>query len=81
MNSKQIDKAIVKVGRSNAVLSWVEIDGNWGRGYHEIAWWTKGSKSKGVTVLSTHLSRDEASNLFYMLLNKVVLINPNYDNY
>lgn len=73
MKSFKIDRAKVNTTVGKATLSWVEIDGDWGGGYHEIAYRPKGFDE--WTILDTHLSRAEANTLFYLLLNGNFIID------
>jgi hypothetical protein len=71
--SNKVDRAKVNTTVGKATLSWVEINGSWGRGYHEIAYRPKGFDE--WTILETQLSYEEANTVFYMLINGKVTID------
>jgi hypothetical protein len=78
MKSNRVDRAKVTTTVGKATLSWVEIDGDWGRGYHEIAYRPKGFDE--WTILETHLSRGEALTVFHLLISGKVTIDHAKNN-
>lgn len=73
MKSNRVDRAKVNTTVGKATLSWVEIDGDFGRGYHEIAYRPKGFEE--WTILDTQLTWDEANTVFYLLNTGKVTID------